>query len=54
VADRIRKVLAVVPPERVYLTTDCGMKPLPRMIAKMKLAALVEGARTVRREIGAA
>jgi methionine synthase II (cobalamin-independent) len=43
----------VVPPERVYLTTDCGM-PLPRMIAKMKLAALVEGARTVRREIGAA
>jgi 5-methyltetrahydropteroyltriglutamate--homocysteine methyltransferase len=54
VADRIRKVLAVVPPERVYLTTDCGMKPLPRMIAKMKLAALVEGARTARREIGAA
>jgi 5-methyltetrahydropteroyltriglutamate--homocysteine methyltransferase len=51
---RIRKLLAVVPPERVYLTTDCGMKPLPRMIAKMKLAALVEGARTVRREIGAA
>src|SRR5262245_3765257 len=27
VAERIRKVLAVVPPERVYLTTDCGMKP---------------------------
>ena len=54
VADRIRKVIAVVPPERVYLTTDCGMKPLPRMIAKMKLAALAQGARLVRLELGAA
>ena len=48
VADRIRKVIAVVPPERVYLTTDCGMKPLARMVAKMKLRALVEGAQIVR------
>jgi 5-methyltetrahydropteroyltriglutamate--homocysteine methyltransferase len=54
VADRIRKVIAVVPPERVYLTTDCGMKPLSRMVAKMKLAALAQGARIVRRELGAA
>jgi hypothetical protein len=28
------------------------MKPLPRMIARMKLAALAEGARIVRRELG--
>ena len=53
VADRIRKVIAVVPPERVYLTTDCGMKPLPRIIAKMKLQALAQGARLVREELGA-
>ncbi|HEY1777735.1 MAG TPA: hypothetical protein VGG41_16385 [Solirubrobacteraceae bacterium] len=51
VADRIRKVIAVVPPERVYLSTDCGMKPLPRIVAKMKLQALVEGAAMVRSEI---
>jgi methionine synthase II (cobalamin-independent) len=51
VADRIRKVIAVVPPERVYLSTDCGMKPLPRIVAKMKLKALVEGAAMVRSEI---
>ena len=51
VAERIRKVIAVVPPERVYLTTDCGMKPLPRMVAKMKLKALAEGAAIVRGEI---
>ena len=52
VAERIRKVIAVVPPERVYLTTDCGMKPLPRLVAKMKLKALVDGANIVRGEIG--
>lgn len=30
VADRIRKVLAHIEPERVTLTTDCGLKQLPR------------------------
>ena len=39
------------PPERVDLTTDCGMKPLARMVAKMKLKALAEGAEIVRSEI---
>ena len=51
VAERIRKVLNVLPPERVYLTTDCGLKPLPRLVAKLKLKALVEGAAIVRAEI---
>ncbi|HEX4034308.1 MAG TPA: uroporphyrinogen decarboxylase family protein [Solirubrobacteraceae bacterium] len=51
VAERIRKVIEVVPPERVILTTDCGMKPLPRLVAKMKLKALVEGAAIVRSEL---
>jgi 5-methyltetrahydropteroyltriglutamate--homocysteine methyltransferase len=52
IAERIRKVIAVVPPERVYLTTDCGMKPLARPIARMKLQALVKGAQMVRQELG--
>jgi 5-methyltetrahydropteroyltriglutamate--homocysteine methyltransferase len=51
VADRIRKVISVISPERVTLSTDCGMKPLPRIVAKMKLKALAEGAAMVRREI---
>ena len=51
VASRVRKVLQVVPPERVTLSTDCGMKPLPRMVAKMKLKSLAEGAAIIRREI---
>jgi 5-methyltetrahydropteroyltriglutamate--homocysteine methyltransferase len=52
IAERIRKVLAVVPPERVYLTTDCGMKPLARPVARMKLEALAKGAQMVRQELG--
>ena len=52
VAARIRKIIEVVPPERVYLTTDCGMKPLSRMVARMKLKALTEGAKIVRKELG--
>jgi 5-methyltetrahydropteroyltriglutamate--homocysteine methyltransferase len=52
IADRIRKVLTVIPPERLYLTTDCGMKPLPRLIARMKLQALAQGAQIVRDELG--
>ena len=48
VAERVRKVLEHMPAERVTLSTDCGMKPLPRMVAKMKLRALVEGAAIVR------
>jgi 5-methyltetrahydropteroyltriglutamate--homocysteine methyltransferase len=46
-------VIEVVPPERVYLTTDCGMKPLSRTVAKMKLAALTKAAQIVRAEVGA-
>ena len=51
VAGRIRKILQVVPPERVYLSTDCGMKPLARIVAKLKLKALADGAAIVRQEI---
>jgi 5-methyltetrahydropteroyltriglutamate--homocysteine methyltransferase len=53
IADRIRRVLKHVPAEKVTLSTDCGMKPLARMVAKMKLGALAAGAAIVRKEIGA-
>ena len=51
VVERIRKVLKHIEAERVTLTTDCGMKQLPRPVARAKLASLVLGARIVRREI---
>ena len=38
-------------PSGCTLSTDCGMKPLARMVAKMKLKALAEGAAIVRKEL---
>jgi len=51
VAERVRKVLAHIEPERVTLTTDCGLKQLPRVVAVQKLRALVEGAAIARRAL---
>jgi 5-methyltetrahydropteroyltriglutamate--homocysteine methyltransferase len=47
VADRIRKALAVVGPERLVVAPDCGMKYLPRERAFRKLQSMVAGARLV-------
>ena len=48
VADRIRSALTVVPPERLVVAPDCGMKYLPRDLAFRKLEAMVAGAQMVR------
>jgi 5-methyltetrahydropteroyltriglutamate--homocysteine methyltransferase len=53
VADRIRLALEHVPPERLVVAPDCGMKYLPREVAYRKLEAMVKGARIVRSELGA-
>jgi 5-methyltetrahydropteroyltriglutamate--homocysteine methyltransferase len=51
IADRIRRATKHVSPDKITLSSDCGMKPLARMVAKMKLNALVEGANIVRKEV---
>ena len=51
VAARLRRALAVVPPERLVAAPDCGMKYLTRELAFGKLRAMVEGAAIVRREV---
>jgi 5-methyltetrahydropteroyltriglutamate--homocysteine methyltransferase len=52
VVERIEAVLPVIPPERLQVGPDCGMKYLPRELAFAKLRALVEGARVVRERLG--
>jgi 5-methyltetrahydropteroyltriglutamate--homocysteine methyltransferase len=47
VARRIERALEVVPPERLVVAPDCGMKYLPRQLAFQKLCAMVAGARLV-------
>jgi 5-methyltetrahydropteroyltriglutamate--homocysteine methyltransferase len=51
VAERIRRALPYVSPERMIIAPDCGMKYLPREVAFGKMVAMVEGARIARREI---
>jgi 5-methyltetrahydropteroyltriglutamate--homocysteine methyltransferase len=48
VAERIRRALAVVSPDRLVVAPDCGMKYLPRDRAARKLEAMVAGAGIVR------
>ena len=52
VAERIRRALAVVPPERLVVAPDCGMKYLSRQLAIRKLQAMVAGASLVREDLG--
>jgi len=52
VAERIRRALAYVAPERLIVAPDCGLKYLPREVAFGKLQAMVAGAAIVRRELG--
>jgi 5-methyltetrahydropteroyltriglutamate--homocysteine methyltransferase len=51
VAARIRRALPYVPPERIIVAPDCGLKYLPRDVAFGKMQAMVEGAKIVRREL---
>ena len=53
VADTLRKALQFVDADKLYPSTNCGMAPLPRHIARGKLKALSAGAEIVRREISA-
>ncbi len=51
IVERIHKVLEHIEPERVTLSTDCGLKALPRFCAYEKLRALSRAAARVRAEI---
>jgi 5-methyltetrahydropteroyltriglutamate--homocysteine methyltransferase len=51
IADRIREALNVIPPERLMVAPDCGMKYLPRDIAYRKLRAMTLGAAIVRESL---
>ncbi len=54
VADRIRRALPYVAPERLKPCTDCGLVPRSRAAALGKMRALAEGAALVAREVAGA
>jgi 5-methyltetrahydropteroyltriglutamate--homocysteine methyltransferase len=51
VAERIRTALKYVAPEKLSVTPDCGFSQTARWAAKLKLKAMVDGAKIVRREL---
>jgi len=53
VKERIRRALEVIPPQRLYIDPDCGLKTRTVDEAKAKMRVLVEATREVRAEIGA-
>ena len=48
----VRKALEYVEPQRVHLTTDCGLFTFPRPMAQGKLRSMAQAAQTLRDEIG--
>jgi len=51
IAAKLREALRYVPPERLMVAPDCGMKYLPRDVAFRKLRAMTLGAAIVRASI---
>src|SRR4030095_4863046 len=51
IAQRIRDALKYLPPERLVVAPDCGMKYLPRDVAFGKLRNMVRGRDIVRAEL---
>lgn len=53
VADTLRKALQFVDADKLYPSSNCGMAPLSRQVARGKLNALSAGAEIIRRELSA-
>jgi 5-methyltetrahydropteroyltriglutamate--homocysteine methyltransferase len=54
VADIIREALKHIPPERMVISSDCGMgrEGMSRRHAQYKMVAMVLGTNIVRKEMG--
>ena len=53
IKENIKKGLEVVPPERLTVSPDCGVKLLPREIAYGKMENMVKAAREIEQELDA-
>ena len=53
IKENIKKGLEIVPPERLTISPDCGLKLLPRDVAYGKMENMVQAAREVEEELDA-
>jgi len=51
VSARVRRALQVLPPERLMVNPDCGLRNLPSDVARAKLRSLTAGTAAVRSEV---
>ncbi|MGN7133888.1 methionine synthase [Rhodococcoides corynebacterioides] len=51
VADTLRRALPFVDADKLYPSTNCGMAPLDRSVARAKMVALARGTERLRREL---
>jgi len=51
IAQRLYQAIRIVPPERLVVNPDCGLRHLAPQVARAKLAAMVEGAAIVRADV---
>jgi 5-methyltetrahydropteroyltriglutamate--homocysteine methyltransferase len=51
IVSRVHQALQVLPPERLTINPDCGLRHLPADIARAKLRAMSEGAALARAEV---
>jgi 5-methyltetrahydropteroyltriglutamate--homocysteine methyltransferase len=51
VAARVRRGLNVLPPDRLVINPDCGLRHVPTEMARAKLRAMSEAAAAVRRDV---
>ena len=54
VASTLRQVLRFVDADKLYPSTNCGMAPLARQVARDKMIALAAGAQIIRSELSGA
>ena len=51
IKDKVKRGLEVVPPERLTISPDCGLKLLPREVAYQKIKNMVQAVREVEEEL---
>jgi 5-methyltetrahydropteroyltriglutamate--homocysteine methyltransferase len=51
IVSRVRQALNVLPPDRLMINPDCGLRHVPADMARAKLRAMSQGAALVRAEV---
>jgi 5-methyltetrahydropteroyltriglutamate--homocysteine methyltransferase len=51
IRERIRAMMRLIPPERLWVTPDCGLRALPRDVALAKLTRMVAASQDLRAEL---